>query len=138
MSQPVETFKDVFNRLHGRTLALLDDLYDAGIVFKDPLHEIQGLPALRRYFERLYEGVRHCSFTFEDEVVGEHRAMLTWTMHLEHAGLCRGRRLHLPGASHIRFADKVQYHRDYFDVGALLYERVPLLGPLVCVIKSRV
>lgn len=137
MNRPVETFKDLFTRLDGRTLGGLDDLYHREIVFQDPLHKIQGLPALREYFERLYREIRHCSFTFEEELADEHRALLTWTMHLEHPRLCGGRRFDLSGASHLRFDGKIRYHRDYFDVGALLYERLLLLGPLLRLVKSR-
>lgn len=137
MSRSVGTFKDTYNRLTRSSLSLLDDLYDESVVFEDPLHRIQGLPALRAYFERLYADIHSCRFTFEAEVVQDDQAVLTWTMHLQHTRFHPGERLHLPGATHIRFADKVVYHRDYFDVGALLYERVPLLGPLVRAIKSR-
>jgi len=31
----------------------------------------------------------------------------------------------------------VTYHRDYFDLGALIYERVPVLGGLIRGIKGR-
>lgn len=137
MTTPVDTFKDVFNQLSRAKLSLIGDLYSEGIVFKDPLHELHGIAAVRDYFARLYDGVRHCRFTFEDQVVQGNTAMLVWTMQLEHARLCKGQLLHLPGASHIRFGEKIVYHRDYFDVGALLYERVPLLGPIVRKIKAR-
>jgi len=137
LSRSVETFKDTYNRLTRSSLSLLDILYDESVLFEDPLHRIQGLPALRAYFERLYADVHSCRFTFEAEVAQADQAFLTWTMHLRHRRFHPGETLHLPGASHIRFTDKVVYHRDYFDVGALLYERVPLLGPLVRALKSR-
>ena len=34
-------------------------------------------------------------------------------------------------------AGKVCQHRDYFDLGAMLYEQLPLLGPVVRTIKMR-
>ena len=40
---PVETFKSVFNRLTRANLEILDELYAPTIVFRDPLHQIQGL-----------------------------------------------------------------------------------------------
>ncbi len=138
MSGPVARFKDTFNRLGSGSLWLLEDLYADDLFFEDPLHRIHGLPALRTYLARLYAGVIHCAFTFEHEVVAADQAMLTWTMHLAHASVGRGNPVHLPGASHIRFTDKVHYHRDYFDVGALLYERVPLLGAVIRAVKARV
>lgn len=138
MSRSVETFKDTYNHLSRSSLSLLDALYDESVVFEDPLHRIQGLPALRTYFERLYADIHSCRFTFEAEVVQDDQAIMTWTMHLRHRRLRPGETLRLPGASHIRFHDRIVYHRDYFDVGALLYERIPLLGAVVRHIKSRV
>ncbi len=137
MSGPVARFKDTFTRLRSDSLWLLDDLYADDLQFEDPLHRIEGLRDVRAYFTRLYAGVIHCAFTFEDEVVAADQAMLTWTMHLVHARLGRGTPVELPGASHIRYGNKVRYHRDYFDVGGLLYERVPLLGAVIRAVKAR-
>ena len=43
------------------------------------------------------------------------------------------------GATRLQFDawGKVCLHRDYFDLGAMLYEQLPLLGPVVRVIKGR-
>jgi ketosteroid isomerase-like protein len=137
MGTPVELFQSTFNRLNSHNMALLDDLYADNVVFTDPFHHIEGLVPLRAYFARQYEGVIRCTFTFEEQVVQGQSAMLAWTMHLDHARFCKGQTIHVPGSSHIRFAGKVVYHRDYFDAGALLYERIPLLGAVVRRVKSQ-
>lgn len=137
MSQPVETFKSVFNRLDRSSLHLLDELYADDVEFRDPLHRIRGLPRLREYFAQQYEGVIRSRFVFEDEVVEGRRAMLTWTMHLEHSRFAQGEVIRLPGASHIRFTRKVVYHCDYFDLGAFVYERIPIIGGVIRFIKGQ-
>lgn len=135
---PVENFKRIFNELDSQHLHLVGELYSDDVQFHDPIHDVKGLEALHAYFAGLYDGVKTCTFTFEAEQVGDGEAMLTWIMHLEHGRFRRGEMVHVPGASHIRFnAEKVTYHRDYFDVGHLIYERVPLLGALVRKIKNR-
>ena len=62
--------------------------------------------------------------------------MLVWTMD---ATLARpaGMKLSVAGSSLVRFtADgKVRAHRDYFDAGEMLYEKVPGLGLLIRGIK---
>jgi hypothetical protein len=41
------------------------------------------------------------------------------------------------GFSQISFEDnKVKHHRDYFDLGSMLYEQIPVLGLLIKKIKS--
>src|SRR5579883_765911 len=120
MSAILDTFRDVYNRLNKDTLALIDQVYSEEILFIDPLHRVVGLKALHDYFERLYAGVVYCRFHFEDEVVQEGKAMVTWTSELELRHFRKGEILRLPGATLLRFTDKVNYHRDYFDVGAMI------------------
>ena len=53
------------------------------------------------------------------------------------AKLCCGKPISVQGTSHIRFTDKVYFHQDYFDGGALLYEHVPVLGSIIQQLKKR-
>jgi hypothetical protein len=131
-------FQEVFQELRYDRLALLDEVYASDIVFEDPLHRVAGLAALKDYFERMYQGVESIAFEFGDVIEAPGQAMLTWTMRMTHRRLRAGEELALPGASHIRFREKVHYHRDYFDAGALLYERLPVLGGIVRAIRKRV
>ena len=128
----------LFQELRADNLALLDGVYAADVTFEDPLHRVEGLAALKAYFGRLYAAVESIRFDFETVVAGPDEAMLTWTMHMRHARLRSGQELALPGATHIRFAERVHYHRDYFDAGALLYERLPVLGTVIRAIRRRV
>jgi hypothetical protein len=134
----VPRFQEAFQDLRRDNLGMLDGIYARDLLFEDPLHRIEGLPALKTYFARLYDGVETIRFEFGDVLEGPGQAMLTWTMHMRHRRLRAGESLALPGASHIRFSDRVHYHRDYFDVGALLYERLPVLGSLVRAVRARV
>lgn len=131
-------FQEVFQELRHDRLALLDEVYASDIVFEDPLHRVAGLAQLKAYFERMYEGVESIGFEFGDVIEAPGQAMLTWTMRMTHRRLRAGEELALPGATHIRFGEKVHYHRDYFDAGALLYERLPVLGGIVRAIRKRV
>lgn len=137
MDDPVERLKALY-RTHPPDLgAGLAAVYAEDVVFRDPARELRGRQALARYLQELYRGVLACRFEFQDELRAEGRAALTWTMYLRHGRLRPRETLALPGASFLRFADKVHDHRDYFDLGALLYERLPLIGPLVRTLKAR-
>jgi len=137
-AQQVARFQALFRDLRRDNLQMLDDVYAPEILFEDPLHRVMGLAALKDYFGRLYDGVESIDFEF-GAVLGSHdQAMLTWQMRMTHRRLRAGRELILAGASHIRFGARVHYHRDYFDAGALLYERIPLFGGIVRAIRRRV
>lgn len=138
MQTVVERFKQTYNRLNTQSLGLLHDLYSHDLVFQDPFHRLSGLPSLTEYFAELYRHVESSSFLFEDEVLQSNSAVLIWTMSLKHPRLNGGNLVTVPGSTHIRFRDKVTYHRDYFDGGAMLYEHLPLIGLVIRMIKERV
>jgi hypothetical protein len=133
----VDRFQDLYRELDKTRLDLLPDIYSADVVFVDPAHRIDGLPALTHYFRRIYEGVAEIEFEFEDVMADNAQAFLSWTMRLRHAKFRPDEILTLPGASLIRFDRRIHFHRDYFDLGAMIYERIPLLGGAVRAIKNR-
>lgn len=139
MSDFLRQFAQAFSTLDKRNLERLDSLYSEDICFADPLHQIQGISALRRYFAELYGNVSHLQFDFQgfDQVaVGE--GYLRWNMSFRHPRLASGQLIEVQGCSHLQWRDKVYRHRDYFDAGALLYEHVPILGGIVNWLKRRV
>jgi limonene-1,2-epoxide hydrolase len=139
MSDPLERFKIVFNQLHKDNLHRLDEIYTPDVRFRDPVHELQGLPALHDYYRRLYDGVASCQFTFETEVIQGAQGMLVWIMRFQHTRFRAGETLELRGVSHLQFGDggRIHHHRDYFDMGEFIYERVPVLGSIIRTIKNR-
>lgn len=141
MDARLEKFLGNFNSLNRDTLKLLSSMYADEISFQDPIHEIHGLNKLREYFERMYKHTLSCRFEFDSRLMLGNEAMVVWKMELRHRALNGGKAFWVPGASHLKFqqqGDLVIYHRDFFDVGALLYERVPVLRTLIQTIKSQV
>ena len=64
MSDFLHQFAHTFATLDKHNLHLLGRLYSEDTAFADPLHEVQGLPALRRYFADLYSNVSELHFDF--------------------------------------------------------------------------
>jgi hypothetical protein len=58
-------------------------------------------------------------------------------MTYSHPKLNKGQSINVEGMSQLRFSDKIFAHRDYFDVGQMLYEQVPFLGGLIGLLKNR-
>lgn len=133
----IEEFKQTFQQINKTSLHLLESIYEPNVVFQDPLHRIEGLNALRDYFSRMYENVSHIEFDFITHIQQNDTHMLTWEMHFSHPRLNSGRPILVPGCSHLKFADKCLNHRDYFDLGALLYENISGLGTLIRFVKGR-
>ena len=139
MTDTVDHFKHVFKNLERSNIELVDSLYDENITFMDPFHKIHGREKLRNYFNEMYENVISCDFQFGDTYTSSDSAMITWNMLLKHKTLAKNEPITIAGSSHIRFNDaRVYFHRDYFDAGELVYERIPLLGSIIKFIKRRV
>ena len=122
---------------------LLQHVYSDNIVFRDPLHSIHGLPELRRYMDSMYGNIISCEFVFLGEWVaeadadGKASACIKWDMIFSHKKLANSKQVTVRGISHIRFGERIDYHEDVFDLGAMLYEHIPLLNRIVFWLKSR-
>jgi len=132
----VERFKDYFRVLHESDLSALRDIYSDGIVFKDPVHEIRGLIELEGYFTSMCADLSECRFEYLDELVSGSSAYIKWTMHFKHPRL-GNRLISVRGVSHLQMSDKIDYHEDFYDMGAMLYEQLPLLGTVTRWLRLR-
>ena len=109
------------------------------ILFTDPVHTINGLSSLTKYFQGLYSGSTFITFDFKETESSGETAFVRWEMAFSHLRLNHGEKISVPGVTFLVFAKdgKVERHQDYFDLGAMLYEHVPLLGRLISGIKKR-
>ncbi|WP_458525987.1 nuclear transport factor 2 family protein [Onishia taeanensis] len=143
----LDAFCAFFNKLDKTCTDRLGSIYTEGVVFQDPLHRIEGLGDLEGYFAALYTHVQECRFTFHHRQRQGDTAFVAWTMTLRHPRLAGGAPYAVEGCSRLTFApsgpddapgeEKVCEHRDYFDAGELLYERLPLLGAVIRHLKRR-
>ena len=137
--QNAERFKTLFAKLNSKNLSpdWLAEVYTENMHFEDSFHVIDGLDEFYRYCDSLYENIESISFRFHEQWLQPGAAMLTWTMQYQHPRLNKGKPIYVDGASHIRFNEKIYFHKDYFDGGQLLYEQVPLLGSAIRFLKDR-
>ena len=135
----MQTFIDTYTSLNKDNLELLGKIYSNDIVFKDPAHEIHGLVNLKRYFESLYTNCNSVVFSFSHHQLVENDGFIQWEMSFSHPKLRSGKIIAVPGVSRIHFNNhgKVDYHRDFFDLGGMLYEHIPLLGRIISAVKRR-
>lgn len=120
-------FKDYFKILHDSDLSRLRDIYDESVVFKDPVHEIRGLVELEDYFTSMCSDLSDCRFEYLDELASDESAYVKWMMHFKHPKL-GNRLISVRGVSHLKLGEKIEFHEDFYDMGAMLYEQLPLLG----------
>ncbi|CCQ10896.1 FIG002994: Putative transcriptional regulator [Pseudoalteromonas luteoviolacea B = ATCC 29581] len=138
MDTKVANFIDKYNQLSSLNLALLEEIYHENVEFQDPLHAISGIEQLKVYFESLYANLQYAKFELQASFVDGDNAFIYWQMTYQHSKLNSGKATSVDGHSHLVFCgDKVVRHRDYLDLGAMLYEQIPVLGWAVKKLKKR-
>lgn len=140
MASNLEKAKTAFNKLNINNLGVVDDFYDADADFQDPIHAIKGVKAIRSYYEGLYKNVDSIRFDFKNVAEAGNLVTLEWTMYLKTPALNGGKEMSLDGVSVITFGGKdgkAILHRDYFDMGEFIYEKVPVLSSIVGFIKNK-
>ena len=136
-STTLEQFVETYQSLSKNNLDSLRAVYSDDIQFVDNLHHLNGFEALLNYFESQYSNLSHCKFQILEAHQSGDDAWITWEMDFAHPRLNRGQSIIVPGASHLRINTLVYYHRDYFDMGQVLYENLPVIGPAIRWIKRK-
>ena len=134
----IDKFCDIYQKLNKDNLNELTNIYDKDVIFIDAVHQLQGIDELQIYFNKLYKNISFCQFHIEQVISQQGQASIIWTMTFAHKKLNSGAEIKVNGCSHLKFDKKIYYHRDYLDMGQMLYEHLPVLGKTVKFIKKRV
>lgn len=114
----------------------LAGVYARDARFKDPFNEVQGLDAIERIFAHMFGQVDNPRFVVVTGMQQENQAFVTWEFRFRMKRFSVGEHC-IRGASHIVFdaSGAVQLHRDYWDAAEELYEKLPLLGAFMRMLK---
>lgn len=134
----IERIKQFYDEFSVDRLDGLDTIYTEDVGFTDPIHQVTGLADLRNYFRGVMDNVEYCHFAFTEQACTGEWLFLAWQMRFAHPKLANGREIVMPGVSQFHLHDgKVRTQQDHYDMGAMLYEHVPVLGFVVNKIKQR-
>ncbi|MES2742821.1 MAG: nuclear transport factor 2 family protein [Pseudomonadota bacterium] len=125
-----------YETLTPASVARVADLYAADAHFKDPFNEVRGTAAIGAIFTHMFVQVLHPRFVVTNRMVQGDQAFLAWNFHFRMKRFLRAEQC-VRGATHVRFdqAGRVALHRDYWDAAEELYEKLPVLGGLMRVLK---
>ena len=132
--------REVFNQLRANNTEILNGFYASDVVFIDPLGQINGLSAMKEYYQAMYKNVDEIRFEFKPDAITGDRHLAVWTMYLRAKGLNGGDEVAVHGVSEIEFqaqSNLVIYHRDYFDMGEFLYQHIPILGSVIKMVRKQ-
>jgi steroid delta-isomerase len=128
-----------FEALSPSSLKQLDAFYTTDARFKDPFNEVQGIPAITRVFEHMFESLHEPRFVVTERVVDGAQCFLVWEFRFRFKRFDTATEQVVRGGSHLRLAadGRVSDHRDYWDAAAELYEKLPVLGGFMRWLKQR-
>ena len=113
-------------------------LYREDAYFRDGFREVMGIDAIEKYFVSSTEAFLECTFDIQDVAVHEGNYYFRWVMTLV-LKRSKDERVQVVGMSHVRFDErgKIIFHQDYWDTG-IIYEKIPILGPIITWIRQRI
>lgn len=128
-----EKLRYLFEKLDKNSLNLVTEFYHADVDFIDPVGKIKGAQGIKNYYQGMYKNVKSIRFDFDHIYESGNTVIGVWTMTLETDKLNGGEAFKVEGNSVVTFDKdgKAIYHRDYFDMGAFVYERIPVIGYII-------
>lgn len=114
----------------------LAQLYAADASFKDPFNHVHGLPAILPLFTHMFEQVENPRFQIIDTVLQHDTAFITWDFLFHMRRYAKDEQC-IHGATQFRFNSEglVTMHRDYWDAAEELYEKLPVVGGFMRLLK---
>lgn len=127
-----------YQHLQPGLLSQLSEIYHDDTLLVDPVGQHHGVEALERYFASLLKNLRYCRFHITHQHYFDQCALLLWRMEYAHPALQSSAAQTLEGSSYLVFRDeRIVFQRDYYDLGEMLYEKVPVLGGVIRLLKKR-
>lgn len=132
IEKAVKDYVALFENLTPETLAQLPALLDERVHFKDPFNETNGVNAMMRIFEHMFQQVYQPKFSVSRYAITGEVAYLDWQFHFSTVAATTELQS-ITGLSRVHFNDagKVTEHIDFWDAGEQVYAKVPVLGWLI-------
>lgn len=135
--QALETYARFFEELTKANAGGLARLAIPDVRFKDPFNDFRDRHRLIRLFTHMFDKLDDPRFVVRDQAMGSSAAYLRWTFTFRVKG--RPQVWSIDGMSEVMFdeAGLVTSHVDHWDAGEQFYEKLPVLGALMRVVKRR-
>lgn len=127
-SRHLNNLLEWYANFSSRSLKHVNMHYSHDAFFKDPFTEAYTAEDIRNYYEHTLSKLTDVRFVFENVLEDHRQAFVTWTM----SARFMGREFSVQGSSHFKFdtSGLCEYHRDYFDSSAEIFEQLPVVGYL--------
>jgi hypothetical protein len=142
ITHALDAYARYWEALTPDSLAGLADHVAPDVRFRDPFNDVRGIDGLRAVLAHMFATTADSRFVVTDRAVGQAAAYMRWRYTFRPKGRPKGARgapWEIVGMTEITFdaAGRVASHIDHWDAAGQLYERVPVLGALLRLVRRR-
>lgn len=131
-----ELYIRLFEDLSLERIDGIENFVSGDIKFKDPFNELNGIDSFRRLLVQMLNDVNDLKFKIIHRAWTEDVLFLRWSFQGEVKGFNNWK---VQGMSEINFDDSgfVCQHVDHWDAAEQFYEKLPIIGTALRIIKRR-
>ena len=130
-----DNFLSWFENLDRQSLSQIDEFYAQNSFFKDPFNEFEGIEKIKQVFNHMFDKLEDPRFLFIDKIKGEESLFVTW----DFLFVLGNKKYKIHGSTLVKYDEegKINYHRDYWDVGEELLLQIPIIKNLYKVFQNK-
>lgn len=134
IDEVIDKFVDYYSAIEMRSPMILEDIYHPDVVLIDPFGNHNGLFELKKSLAPLIFNINVHYILTDEPLSDENSFFVTWTLYWSHPVLTCNQITELQGCTYARAENKkINLQKNYYDLGACLYEKTPFLK---CAIKQ--
>jgi hypothetical protein len=124
-----------FETLTPCSLNDIEKIYSRQAMFRDPFNQVAGVSAVRQIYEHMFAQLSEPKFVITAKIVEDANAFMTWRFLFA----ARGKSYVIEGGTQLGLDAQglIVIHRDYWDAAQELYEKLPVLGAILRVLRKK-
>lgn len=124
-----------FETLTPASLRDIDKVYAQTASFRDPFNQVAGVKLIQQIYQHMFEQLVEPRFVITAKVVEAASAFMTW----QFLFTLRGKDYAIEGGTHFGLDEQglIVLHRDYWDAAQELYEKIPVLGAVLRLLRKK-
>ncbi len=113
------------------------EFFDENSYFEDPFHKVVGVDTIYKIFENMYQKLHNPRFEIIEHISNENTSYIKWNFYYQIA--YDSEIFSFVGVSRVVFNHYgiVKEHIDFWDAGNNIYEKIPILGFIIRLIKRK-
>ena len=122
--------------LTAQDIRRLSDYVSTDVRFSDPFHDVRGIAEMAGILSKLFNIVQGISFRVRETGSRDRFYFFRWVL----TGTLRRKQWTIEGVTmlELRPVGKIVSHCEYWDSATQVYERFPIIGPLLRMLRARI